>query len=89
MARRVLDSGINLTRGTGRPRQRQELTGAATPAGDGPEPWLVEQVSGMTVADALAAVEAGTLDAGQALAAERAGKDRSSLVSALERASSG
>ena len=73
---RVLDDGINVGGLTPRPRS---LTGAATP-----EDWLVEQVSAMTVADVLSAVRAGTLERVDALAAERAGKQRASLVGALE-----
>ena len=80
---RVLDDGINVGGRTQRPRQAQQtpqaLTGAATP-----EDWLVEQVRGMTVNDVLGAVRAGTLERDDALAAERAGKGRASLLGALE-----
>lgn len=71
---RVLADGTNV----------RALTGAATPAPDGPQPWLVEQVRAMTVADVLDAVRAGTLERVDALAAERAGKSRASLLGALE-----
>lgn len=80
---RVLDDGVNVGGLTQRPRQAQQtsqtLTGAATP-----EDWLVEQVRGMTVNDVVSAVRAGTLERADALAAERAGKARASLVGALE-----
>lgn len=79
MARRVLDSGINLTRG-----QRRQLTGAATPAEDAGD--VSAQIANLTVAQVLDKVQAGELNASGVLAAERAGKARSSLVAALERA---
>ena len=83
----LTNDGVNVRR-RGR---RVSLTGSATPQATPhpddaqPEAWLVNQVKQMDVDDVVEAVDAGMIDPVDAVAAERAGRNRVTLVARVER----
>lgn len=62
----------------------EEAAVAESGPAENPPTATEEAVDTMTVNDVIAAVSAGDLDRDQALAAERSGKNRSTLIEALE-----
>ncbi len=65
-------------------RQPDRQVPPAPPAEEGTADPLVATLEGMTVQAVLAAVEAGHLDRRQVIQAERAGRNRSTLIEPLE-----